>query len=324
MVAAFLALSLGIVCSGAIIATLQRTNDRLRGFRPVRILSDPEGACVAIVPIDSRTGEPNPDPAGIIQPRGRTPLTVDLQSGEYLIEAAVKRDDDSVDFVELYRTIIPFEMQSDEQVHRNRMAGNDEDLIEFTIDIPRTTEAIKDMVAIEVEEDWRREDSLLPRILYVDARETILRDVGQSDESANPAHSSKAIRYNGVSLDNAKWLTYIRGRRLASATEYDVICEKMQNPKDRGTLSSNTPSIDDLFNSVAEWTTSKYDYHGHGQRPATSTLRSMHIVRGVADGASLPDMQWTADGCLIAPSDLTSPSIGFRGVRSGAPRFVRP
>ena len=82
--------------------------------------------------------------------------------------------------------------------------------------------------------------------------------------------------------------------------------------------------MDDLFGGLAEWTTTKYDFRAavHNQsREAASKLSSMHVLQGYGHPEKLSGLVRMPDE-LIAPPDSMSPMIGFRCVRSGAPRFV--
>ena len=87
--AAVIVLVAVVVVSSAMIRSLNDQNYRLQGYRSVMVTTKPPGARVAFIPIDSRTGEPDPDPAKIIRPQGTTPLRFLVKPERYLVEAVV-------------------------------------------------------------------------------------------------------------------------------------------------------------------------------------------------------------------------------------------
>jgi hypothetical protein len=80
----------------------------------------------------------------------------------------------------------------------------------------------------------------------------------------------------------------------------------------------------DLLGGLAEWTTTIYEYSNEGSYRAIERLRRMHVLKGHDDSKAMPDLLLSFDGLLLASPDSTSSSIGFRGVRSAKPRFIRP
>lgn len=69
-------------------AMLAEKNHALLGFRKVTIATDPPGARVAFVPLNSETGVP--DLERRVMASGFTPLSVDLMPGDYLVVAVMK------------------------------------------------------------------------------------------------------------------------------------------------------------------------------------------------------------------------------------------
>jgi hypothetical protein len=105
--------------------------------------------------------------------------------------------------------------------------------------------------------------------------------------------------------------------------EYDAIVTAAKERQLR--YPSRRPAtFDDLFAGLAEWTTTTYDVRGFGNRDAIARLRSLHVLKGYGDPDKLHGLIWLGDGYLLAPPDSNSPMIGFRGVRSAKPRFVKP
>ncbi len=318
-VASTLILALLVAGAGVRIASLTRRNVELQGYRPVYVTTQPAGARVAFVPIEERTGELKPDPAVIVRPSGTTPLTVALKPGRYFVEAVLP-DSDEPDFAEVYLTVPTREATLDTGGKRNRLAGLPEDSYRPNIAIPKTSQVIAGMVAVPIDERFRRKQPLLPKLLYVDAKETTLDDDERADGS-----SSKVSAHPSPSFDNAMELASIRGLRLPSATEYDAMIHAAQNREVRYAGSGQPVAMDDLFGGLAEWTTTKYDFPGTVQNQSFETgLRSMQVLKGYGDPDKLPGLVPTGNAALLAPPYSNSPMIGFRCVRSGAPRFVTP
>ncbi len=85
-IAAMIGLVLIAVSSIGMAAILAVRNHDLLGLQTVTINTDPPGAQIVIVPLSETTGEPMP--SGLIQ-AGRSPVTEQLPSGDYLIVAAL-------------------------------------------------------------------------------------------------------------------------------------------------------------------------------------------------------------------------------------------
>ena len=113
------------------------------------------------------------------------------------------------------------------------------------------------------------------------------------------------------------------GKRLPSAAEYDAIVEYAKH-QDPSSSESNTPRIlEGLFNNVAEWSTTRYKFPGKGD-PGSIAQTRLVILKGFEHLAPAPDLTQSLDGEWLASPSSESPQIGWRYVRSGAPRFVTP
>jgi hypothetical protein len=300
------------------IAGLVQENYALEGYRPVRVITEPAGAQVALVPIDARTGEPNPDPSGIIRPHGITPVTVLARPGKYLVEAVLSDDGNASDFAEVHLAIPELTLPQ---------AGRVTELAEamvkdLRIKIERLEHVIADMVMVTISDELRKKNPLLPRVLYVDAQETV-EDVYMpetqvmsptADVEGNPC----------LSCEGAIGAAEFVSKRLPSAAEYDAIVECTRRRPPMRTASSKPTMIEGLFNGIAEWTTTIYDFSGSGAPEPLARLRRMSVLKGYGEMGALAGMLQTPDGKLLSPSDSKSPNIGWRGVRSGAPRFIKP
>jgi hypothetical protein len=87
--------------------------------------------------------------------------------------------------------------------------------------------------------------------------------------------------------------------------------------------SGRPATLQGLSRGLAEWTTTKYDFRAAATgraREGAAKLQTMHILKGYGDPEKLRGLVRMPDA-LLAPPDSESPMIGFRCVRSGAPRF---
>lgn len=319
-VAASFALILTVVLAGLVIASLQQKNYRLQGYRQVLITTVPAGARVAVVPIDSRTGELNPDPSCIMRLPGTTPIKTELTPAEYFIEAVLPGDHETPDFAEAYRTVTP-ETVPRRKTHNNANAEGEQSAITFIIEIHRTREAIARMVPVTISEEFRRANALLPKVIYVDARKTTLASGKESNEVLVKKNLNIDLREGAITLDLAKRLAELSGKRLASALEYEAIINWANDQLSRSG-STKKIEIEDLSSGAAEWTTTVRNASAKGVPRDITRLRNMRVLAGPSDVKQLRGIQRWLDGTLIAPPDFESSMIGFRGVRSGSPRFV--
>jgi hypothetical protein len=297
--------------SAAVVHSLAVKNYRLQGYRPVRIETTPPGARVAVVRLNDATGEPNLDGTGVIQPRATTPVNLSLRPGNYLIEAALPGESQEIAFAEMFRTIPAAGRTTGDMRRENRDNGRDEDTFYFSVDIYSTVEAPKKMLAVPIAENFRRKNPLLPKLLYVDATET------------KPKRAPNATkRY--LSFTAAVFQAQQSGNRLASAAEYEAIEAAARNNEIFDPATGQPAQIVDLFDDVAEWTTTKYQLVAAGRTEFVTPVQDSHLLAGYGDPGKLPGLMRTKDNKLIASTKLYSASIGYRGVRSGAPRFVKP
>jgi serine/threonine protein kinase len=314
--AAAVSLAVIVTTAAAMINSLKDENYKLQGYRLVVIDTEPPGARLAFVPIDERTGEPDQNPAGIIRPPGKSPIETRLKAGNYLIEAVLSADGNNADFAEVRRTIVPSETRSKHQPENAPLTYGDENVQRLEpIRIPRTNDVIKNMIAVRIDDDLRRGNTLLPALLYIDANETTPN--GANRKRARPSDDQRF----GESMNG--WQIPV-GKRIPSADEYDAIMKALSDGEPRYTTSGKPAPLDDLYAGAAEWTSTLYDYQKSGQSSYIASLHIMHVLKGYGDSTKLSGIRRTRDGTLIAPPDPRLPYIGFRGVRSGAPRFVAP
>ena len=115
-----------------------------------------------------------------------------------------------------------------------------------------------------------------------------------------------------------------KSKRLPSAAEYEAIVQAAKESAVSDVASGEPAKIEDLFGGVAEWTTTKWHARVKGPAAVAIKIQNSHELAGYGDPDKLPGLTRMPDNKLIAPPEIPSSSIGFRGVRSGTPRFVKP
>jgi hypothetical protein len=318
MIIVAITLTVVLVMAGASIVALRQKNYKLQGYRPVAVETKPDGARVALVPINPRTGEPDPDSADIVRPREPTPLTVNLKPGRYFVEAVLPGNEDSPDFAEVEVTVPATETTSERAINENRRLERPDDYYLMpSIAIPPTSKLIADMVAVPIGDEFRRKNSLLPELLYVDVKETMPSDSRRKMIGEEAKNSLRAITF-----EDATERARERGLRLPIAVEYDAISKSADGHQLRYGDSGRPVTMDDLSDGLAEWTPTLYQFPGSGQQRKLDQMTGLHVLKGYGDLRNLRGLVRMPDA-LLAPADSKSPMIGFRCVRSGAPRFIR-
>jgi serine/threonine protein kinase len=322
-IAAFaLIVAVAIVASSTMIASLQYRNRRLAGFRPVRITTTPSGAHVALVPLDPKTNEPDPNLAGIVRPSGMTPLTTELKTGTYLIEA-VLLDGETPKFAEVYRTVLDSRYVPASLGRRNKELGLDLDTCFFRdIKIVSPGETIKKMVQIQVPKDLRKQNPTLPAQFYVDERQTTPEALMENPEF-RPLLRVAADGSCNISYASAVKWAELNQARLASSAEYDAMAAAVENGQAKLVETGAAVAMDDLFDDFPELSTTTKTDSNVGGNGATRHLSDLHVLKGFKNSTPSKLLPWT-EGESVAGPDAESPKISIRGVRSATPRFVRP
>jgi serine/threonine protein kinase len=316
-----------IVAAVATIAVLHKQNQRLEGYRPVRITTTPSGAQVAIVPLDPNTNEPSSNPDDIIRPSSATPLTTKLKPGKYLVEAVLPGRGTPA-FAEVYRTVDSGRVLTTSEQWKVR-SGLAPDTCNFhNIFIGPQSELINEMVAIPVSQKLLASNPLLPAVLYVDASQTTA-----SPTTDHGAATGKLLLT--PTSDGARFIRYQSGlqwleenqKRLPSATEYDAIVAAVKDGTAKSVDSGTPARMEDLFDDSPEYSStikSVNDLYGNG---VEKHFRDMHVLKGykdLMDFSGSADLFVWVDGTVLASARSNSPKVSIRGVRSATPRFVKP
>jgi len=311
----------------------------LLGVRIVRLATNPVGAKVVFVPLDENLGEPLPDKA--IRPRRRTPLTQELPAGDYLVVAVL----DDGRFHEVYRRVprdtetlagvhshLRWEVKSDRSV---RMPG---------IAIPEegVTSGMAIITGASPDESF-----------YMDCHELTVADYRHlsggklpSDKRWRAVPDDYAVT---VAFDTAVALAEVAGKRLPTESEFDYASQRrvqqsMSPIPEESDLSRNlgpagvpsedhtdtTPAIVGLCSNVAEWTVSRVAKRSPSRNvemvPLALTPHE-RLVTGGDSSVTMGDPLWVTrhhdpELRVFVPENSVRPGLGFRCVRSSAPRFL--
>jgi hypothetical protein len=250
-------------------------------------------------------------------------MTTELPSGTYLVEAVLPGSDPP-SFAEVYRTVEDESSQSSERVRRNVAHGFARNTCLLRdISISPQGDAIDEMVAISISDDERQRNPGLPAMLYIDAAQTrVTQLAGNARLKGMISISDKNEPF--VKYSSAVRWAEDRQVRLPTASEYDAIVAAVKRGDARFVKKGGPASMEDLFDSYPEWSTTIYsDLRIDGTR-AVRHLRAMHVLKGFDRSRELADTLPWIDNLLLADPDAISADICMRGVRSATPRFVKP
>jgi hypothetical protein len=226
-------------------------------------------------------------------------------------------------FAEVYRTVSdPADIPASTR-RQNKELGLEPETRRFSdIKISPIDELDKDMVEVPVPRDALRSNPMLPEKLLVDANQTTAADLIKTPEFASfvsvDSDDNAAISYVAA----LRW-TERNGTRTPTATEMDLIAEAVKNGNAHRVGSGQRAGMQDLFDAFPEWTITtkaKPDIQGNRAR----WLQSLHVLKGFAGVSDVAVLYPWAGGLLLVDRDTKSPKISIRGVRSAAPRFLKP
>ena len=307
---------------------LSDANYALQGYRNVTFTTEPAGAELAIVRLSDHNSEP--DPSQVTRPSGRTPLTVRLKPGDYLVVAAL----DKQRFHEVYRRVpAPGEEYASPALHLSSKVDRSGTVLPPPIEIPNAV-ATLDMVPIpypDIANAAEKQRGVSP-FLYVDCDEMSVDGVSRqlARMSSNQVDPNTVL--NMFRVQHNYWyaaeIAEALGKRLPSEAEFECMAESYSDAT--ADLSSvdatharygkHPRDLKNLFAGLGEWTTSSMPTVRAGTFANAPELR---IVRGVASNMSpgAPDSD-PRHGRILVPRSEQRADIGFRCVRSPAPRFL--
>lgn len=296
---------------------------------PVSIVTDPPGCEITAVAIDPETGEPNP--ARIQKAQGRTPLTMSLAGGDYLIVAVL----DAHRFHEVYRHVPqPNESIPLAYLHlgwRRSKSG----VIEVPrIKIPRPdvtvemgfcegTDSLDEPskhTSVATTDTDRKDKWQIPPF-FVDcaelSKDRIKELHGQQIRLLNSTDEEEHVRLNYYS---AIYLAELEGKRLPSAAELyyltNTVCPGSGDEKDVCDLKDHR-TIEGLHSNVWEWTSTKPGGPFSGSTSVPILLGSTAASQ-VVGGSSVLNREMSTFSGFKTLTFLEK--AGFRGVRSAGPR----
>jgi serine/threonine-protein kinase len=347
------AIMLGVLAVTAIgFATfLARENSSLLGLISVEVETNPPGARVVLVPLNETTQEPQGEKA--VFPAQRTPLSVKLQPGDYLIVAAL----DDGRFHEVFRHV-----PKDPQTGKSQLSGwspRGGGVALRTINIPNlsVTEGMA-WVDPKVVAASQLPPARYPPSFYMDAREVRFSDCPVSVDGGGLVAEEKGLAANRkshpdhaatVSFDFACYIAESLGKRLPTAGEFQCAASlpKTANCTEAENLGTEfgpagTPECDrvgsptpirGLHSNVAEWTTTALRRAEQDNSPFEALhipqIALFRIVKGgsmavVQGSPTLASKDRDAAGGFGIERYRSYPGLGFRGVRSSSPRFLPP
>lgn len=318
----------------AIAGRLAADKHSMLGLRNVAITTSPAGAKLTFVPLDKDFGEPIPEKA--IRPSQRSPIALEMPAGDYLIVAVLEDGR----FHEVYRHVpkqaetLPgiyahqyWKVASDKSIHLPRISIPDYDHTQEMALIPGTS----------------RHDGF-----YIDCHEFSVAEYRNFSAGKDPLdkrwHKVPSDFAVTVAFGTAVALAESVGKRLPTQAEFHraaLHCEPAVSartvaptygvgpvgvPSDDCT--STLPAVIGLRSNVAEWTVSRSVSSELGEIKGLPSL--LDFPGRIAVGGNIASTQGEAPTSSIHPihahlavaEAAVRPGLGFRCVRSIAPRFV--
>jgi len=323
----------------------------------VKITSEPEGANITFIPLDSKTGEPQPEQA---VDAGKSPIEKKLRPGSYLVVAHF----DDGHFHEVYR-LVPDDPRGVPDAYRHTRWTNPEPGVVELRSIAIPDASVNDGMArfdgsdnftvgspgdLKIPEHHR---SVPP--FYIDLMEVTLK-AWKTKSQYIPSQITKAGITDDDAMVHVEWdraVTYAEsvGKRLPDEIEYEfaataggkrrfpwgddaeLMIDWKLGPVGEPAFDrlDTIPPVADLFSNVAEWTSTwanHYPSGNLGRRTIVAEDPTRRIVRGgllsLLEGT--PELREALDGPRARISlnrRQASRAIGFRCARSVRPR-LRP
>lgn len=302
---------------------------------PVRIVTEPPGCEITAVAINPETGEP--DPQNIKTARGRTPLTMSLPSGDYLIVAVL----DAHRFHEVLRHVpernegTPFRYT---HLFWRKSKSGEIELKEIKIPRPdislgmafcESSDQLVESIAKSKTQNEVQPAKVSWRIpsFYVDRSEMKLSD---SEGLLRDRLISDSIRGDGVyyvtNYFNAVELAELLGKRLPNAAEMAYVSHFICPEKEGKDLPCPLPDgtfLEGIHSGAREWTTTLPGgpFSGCDRMPVMLGLNS-HETPRMASCAERMNLEKPGESSTNTGLWVTRvlDSHGFRFARSINPR----
>lgn len=296
---------------------------------PVSIVTEPFAANVLFVPLNSKTGVPEPENSVAA---GKSPVTTKLRPGLYLV---IAYSDDQLRFHEVYRQVPADLTELSHTLKHQHWTVSPEGVVELpSIKVPEA-DVTDQMIQFEGDEqaELGSKDVIGSRPVqcripgfFLDRTEVSIAD--WKIKSGRPVHATLTGAGAGNPVSHVTWdqaVAYAEtvGKRLPDEFEHEFAADRHEADK--------SGEIRGLLSDVAEWTMSWNVQLPSGARlkPAAAlTSDELRVVRGgrpedligpnpVAGGDGQADPRVR----LAFPRWESYPRIGFRCARSAHPRL---
>jgi formylglycine-generating enzyme required for sulfatase activity len=346
LVATLLAVT-GLALTAALTAVIMPPSKVL--LRTVQIQASRPDAKIAFIPLNPKTGEPQPEKQTERKMPGDNPATFRLPPGDYLVVAYVGDPETTEEFHEVYRQVPDLDEPS-ERLHYRHLRRTTEKSGVVTlgkIDIFHTADVASDMAPIpETAEFPMGTDELseAPRhhrhvpAFYLDTTEVTVGDASNLKDwylpdrlRANPPADDHPLTH--VRFDYAVAFAERKGKRLPDEAEYEVPATgggRLETPWGDKTSDIEAwkigpvkplPAFDvvrydreifGLYSNAAEWTSTwGINYPKYADVRTTISPRDVRIVRGGSIRAIIDES---------FPDEGPDPRLNLRAIWDQGPR----
>lgn len=311
-------------------------------LRQVELVTEPEGCEITVVPLDPKTGEP--DPTKIQHAKKRTPLTMALEPADYLVVAVL----DETRFHEVYRHVpAQSETTSFADLHLRWRIGPAGQVKVNPIKIPRADVTIgmglveKGSRVIEPVKSKSKQTTpwQIPSF-YVDARELSVDEMRRGDKpipqkkellplkEANLIAAPDPFARQRVSYFKAIIHLESRGKRLPSAAEMyylsKFVCpenrasENKPGVQTEGCVLPDQTALQGIHSGVWEWTSTKPEGPFGCGPELLDSERKEYLLQIIGCGPIEKGRPMSMTGFRTGVQPLEQ--AGVRGIRSAKPR----
>lgn len=324
-----------------------------KGKPEVIIETYPRGAAISVIPVDRAVGQLHPEQ--MQQPAQRSPVSLSLPAGDYLIVAALT--DGSGRFHEVYRHV-----PTEEEARGGRTgfrhlrwdidSGGDIRLPAIEIPKSKVTEGMVRVEGTPAFQSGIPGSRINPAshcsipTFFVDPAEFSLKDYRKLLSGKSPANSLDVQPREGegsvsVSFEEAVARAEDAGKRLLEETEFEFVSTARgefrfpwgdEPPADANAVDrfmSGSAAIFGLCSGHAEWTDTARTTSGQPSVGSSLLATSFPFLRSVRGGGSLafdaPQVWEAGDrdprARTLVGQFKVHPGVGFRCARSAVPRL---
>lgn len=337
--AVVLAFCLSLTIAGGVSWHFRGTKPIPIDLRRVGFTTNPAGCEITVVPLDPKSGEP--DPTRIEKAKGRTPLNMDLAAGDYLVVAVL----DDLRFHEVYRNVPPTGVIDPTLLpHASRVPDASGVLKMPIIEIPRPDITVGmgfvEKVDQLVEPASPRNNSTttwsLPAF-FIDTCEVTRADMEKRMIEKHGAEGWRRLKEknNFPGVDHRKYshLNYFfclrlfeaQGKRMPSSAELyflsQVNCPRTATAGAEGNscVLQDGSRISGLHSEPFEWTANRPGSPFSGTEFFSRNPLTDPLVRIVGCGQISDSQKYLATGMRMITA--VSEDVGMRGARSARPRL---